>query len=583
MKRKSIKRIAALLAMVMTVSTVLTGCGSNEEASSNAAQSGTEADANSNAGTDAEAPAEKTGSISVMVYDRGNMPTEEGTLNDNRWTTWIRENAPVAEIEFVTIPKAEAPETMQMLFAAGEAPDVLPNYEPFLPFVVNGMVMEISDDMLAKMPNYSMLLEKYPMMRKSGSVDGQLMYFTKFSNIMPNHTVVIRKDWLDNLGLSLPTTPEEFYDVIYAFTYDDPDGNGQDDTWGINMTTDAQRVLSHMYGFPNPQKYALDSNGELYYAWDRIEAWLGFCKQIVDNKCVNPDFLTMKGDDDQADFLSGKIGIYISGRFTNASRLNLFTSFKEAYPDATLDTFALPATEFGQYTAYANGGASTVGFLNSECEDVDAALAYVDWLYSAETSEYLFYGEDGVYNKKDEYGTYAIVDAEKNAKEFDWASDYNIIKNELLDGGETEISQHANDWYNSYLTSDDPILQEFGVLYYKMFEIANDVNTPDPRKWLNDGLPALPDSLELIRSTADTEVNDTLKAAINDSSMSVEDAMAKAKAAWIDAGGEQVDEYYKEYYKTAGENALLMDDFTNAKSAPELTPAAKEVYDSLVK
>lgn len=580
MKKKSIKKIASLLALAMTMTTVLAGCGgdSANAPASEAQPSVAETPADNTAESEvAEAPVEKKGSITVMTYDRGNMPTSEGTLNDNRWTTWIRENAPVAEIEFVAIAKADAPQTMNSLFASGEAPDLLPNYESLLQFNQNGVCMEITDEMLDKMPNYKALLEKYPMMVKSASVGGKMVYFTKFSNILPNHTVVIRTDWLNAIGKELPTTPEELYDIIYAFTYEDPDGNGKNDTWGINMTTDAQRVLAHMYGFGNPAKYYMDDNGELVYCWDRIESWLEYVKKIVDNKCVNPDFATMKGDDDQADFLSGKIGVYISGRFTNASRLNLFRSFKEAWPDCVLDTFALPATQYGQFTAYANGGASNVGFINADIDDetLDAVLAYADWLYDPATSEYLFYGPDGEYNKIDENGTYAIVDSEKNAVEFDWATDYHIMKNELLDGRDEPISQHANDWYNSYLTSEDPILHEFGDLYYKMCEITNDPATPDPRKWLNDGLPELPTDLALISSTADTEVNNILKAAVGDATISAADAVANAKAAWYDAGGQQVDDFYNNYYKEAGDSALLMDDFTNAKSAPEMTDAAK--------
>ena len=79
----------------------------------------------------------------------------------------------------------------------------------------------------------------------------------KLANVLPNHAIVIRKDWLDNLGLEVPTTPEELLAVAEAFTYDDPDGNGVDDTYAINITSDAQRWLSHMWGFPNPEKYAM--------------------------------------------------------------------------------------------------------------------------------------------------------------------------------------------------------------------------------------------------------------------------------------------------------------------------------------
>lgn len=582
--KRTIRMLALLLVLAMSFS-VIAGCSNSSSDNKSQATNAPSTNTNTQPG-DASEPSQPSepegdgkvkGSITVMTYDRGNMPTSEGTLNDNRWTTWIRENAPVEEINWIAIPKAEAPETMSAQFAGGTAPDLLPNYESLLPFAQNGMCMEITDEMLAKMPNYSAMLEAYPMMEKSSSVDGKRLFFCKFSNILPNHTVVIRQDWLDNLGLDLPETPEDLYNIIYAFTYSDPDGNGVNDTWGINMTTDAQRVLAHMFGFGNPCKYDFDENGELYYVWDRIESWLGFVKQIVDNKCVNPDFVTMKGDDDQADFLSGKIGIYCSGRFCNASRLTLFRNFKTNFPDATLNTFALPETQYGKFTGYLNGGSSNVGFINADLdpEKLDAVLAFSDWLYDPEVSEYLFYGADGDYYKKDEYGTYAIVNQEKMDTEFTYASDYSIMKNELLYGSEENIDVHANDWYNQYLTSDDPILWEFGDLYYKMCVIANEPGVNDPRKWLNDGLPQLDTALSLI-NTADTEVNNILKAAISNSSITAAQAVQDAKDAWYNAGGQQVDDYYKEYYKTAGDSALLASDFTNAKSMPVMTEAAKK-------
>ena len=42
-----------------------------------------------------------------------------------------------------------------------------------------------------------------------------------------------RKDWLDALGMELPSTPNELYEVLYAFTKYDPDGNGVGDSVGL--------------------------------------------------------------------------------------------------------------------------------------------------------------------------------------------------------------------------------------------------------------------------------------------------------------------------------------------------------------
>lgn len=43
-----------------------------------------------------------------------------------------------------------------------------------------------------------------------------------------------RKSWLDALDLQAPATLEELYEVSRAFAYDDPNGNGENDEYGMN-------------------------------------------------------------------------------------------------------------------------------------------------------------------------------------------------------------------------------------------------------------------------------------------------------------------------------------------------------------
>ncbi|MBT3273080.1 MAG: extracellular solute-binding protein, partial [Spirochaetales bacterium] len=67
----------------------------------------------------------------------------------------------------------------------------------------------------------------------------------------------IRKDWLDNLGLDMPETMDEFYTVIKAFTEDDPDGNGKDDT--IGMTSAGVWMMADLFGaFGVPANHVMD-------------------------------------------------------------------------------------------------------------------------------------------------------------------------------------------------------------------------------------------------------------------------------------------------------------------------------------
>ncbi len=43
----------------------------------------------------------------------------------------------------------------------------------------------------------------------------------------------IRQDWLDKFGLEIPQTMDELLTVIDKFTNEDPDGDGENNTYGI--------------------------------------------------------------------------------------------------------------------------------------------------------------------------------------------------------------------------------------------------------------------------------------------------------------------------------------------------------------
>ena len=46
-----------------------------------------------------------------------------------------------------------------------------------------------------------------------------------------------RTDWAEAVGITeAPKSVEDVYNMLYKFTYDDPDGNGKDDTYGLEMT-----------------------------------------------------------------------------------------------------------------------------------------------------------------------------------------------------------------------------------------------------------------------------------------------------------------------------------------------------------
>lgn len=77
----------------------------------------------------------------------------------------------------------------------------------------------------------------------------------------------LRKDWLDNLNLSVPTDWDSFYAVMTAFANQDPDGNNQKDTYGLSTALTSghyDRILFNSLG-AYPYMWYEDDMGNLVY------------------------------------------------------------------------------------------------------------------------------------------------------------------------------------------------------------------------------------------------------------------------------------------------------------------------------
>src|SRR5262249_10280317 len=63
--------------------------------------------------------------------------------------------------------------------------------------------------------------------------DGQMYGFPDPGTLPHIDGLVVRQDWLDKLNLKAPTNLDEFMTVAKAFTFNDPDGHGKADTYGL--------------------------------------------------------------------------------------------------------------------------------------------------------------------------------------------------------------------------------------------------------------------------------------------------------------------------------------------------------------
>ena len=133
------------------------------------------------------------------------------------------------------------------------------------------------------MPNYKKLLEENPQVAKTLMDDeGRYLYFTPINPLVTDLEkasvtwwgLMMRKDWLENVGMEAPTTIDEWYDVLTAFKEGDPNGNGEQDeipfdagSGGLLLFMPAFGITNGWYVNPETGKVGYGQYSEEYKAY----------------------------------------------------------------------------------------------------------------------------------------------------------------------------------------------------------------------------------------------------------------------------------------------------------------------------
>ncbi|MFB9278209.1 extracellular solute-binding protein [Cohnella cellulosilytica] len=564
MKRKPHKTLAVCLALLFIASTLLAACSDKKEDKNGQTPASGSPGSSASAGSSPSAatPEEKP-EITVSVYDRNNVPEGEGTITDNRWTKWINENAPV-KVKFVPIPRNSSQDKFNVLFASGEAPDLIFEYSnPFMKtLAMMGQLMEIDDIIAESSTAYKEALASDPNLQKLTNVNGKTYFLGRNVGYATNHYLMIRKDWLDKLGLPMPTTTEQYLQVAAAFANQDPDDNGKKDTFGTTFfdvdyffglgqsTNAAEKDLSVTSYFLTPDDQYLRS-------WDQPAAAVQFKKDLYDSGAVDPDIFADKdGSKARQDWVNGKLGIYGAGGLETSGALNTYADFMANNPEAEVAILTLPESEFGKFSPA--GGVPNLqvaAAINATAKNPEAVMKYVDWLMSDEVVRTLKYGIEGEHYERVSGNECPVpIDAEKNNQELNWNADLQMLSPIGLMGDcvmfskTLDMSKPTDKAYSdlvdqgraAYITADRP-------------------NTP--AVFLPVGLP---DDLGVINSTAITTIaNLYSKAIVSGSKYTADQALADAKAAWEKAGGGKVDEFFAKAYADNKANVIYTKDYYN--------------------
>lgn len=215
---------------------------------------------------------------------------------------------------------------LDMKLAQGAIPDLFRIRQPqdLLKYQQQGVLAEIPVDMLnTYAPNLMRIIrENASAYENAGMIDGTYYGIPVINPTNIYRTpVVFRQDWLDKLGLPVPQTLADFEKVIYAFTNDDPDGNGIKDTYGLS--SEGMNVVFGAFGqivFADQLYFSIKDGEQVIGALQpEMKEALQYLRKWYQDGVIDPEFITgeNKGGYKHLShaFINGRIGMTSMGNY----------------------------------------------------------------------------------------------------------------------------------------------------------------------------------------------------------------------------------------------------------------------------
>lgn len=384
------------------------------------------------------APTDNSAAVTTTVEDEWTWPLSE-KKELNIWIAWQNdylenpselkavqkmEELTNVHVNWTVVNGTEAAEKFSLMISSGEYPDIIRGAEAYysgglVKMVNDGVSIDLTDSVEKYMPNYTALrnssekLKKdtvtddgktvaiYTIASKTGEVSGERIW----------GGLGIRQDWLDETGLAMPETIDDWHNVLTAIKANHPEceaplmiGSTGVDAFGSFIS--AFGVLKEFCNVNGTVKYGPAEDGYKQY--------VSTLRQWYSEGLIDPNFMS-----NDASFLASA-DIFGTGKATAGNTLWGFTADtwkKMGYN--TDENFWISAAP---YPVMNDGDTPEAGFATSElvkettvitssCKDVELAMRFLDFNFTKEAMMINGLGIEGETYKDNGDGTYSLTDS----------------------------------------------------------------------------------------------------------------------------------------------------------------------------
>lgn len=308
------KKLAATAMAALMASSVLAGCGDSASEATKAeteANNATEANGATDAGSDDSTNSGEKPTITMVAIDHsGNALNNEnsdkvieqyeeytGIHVDFQWES----NSTYSE-RFSTILMDK--ENMPMILTSADS--------TVTSTVVEAARRDAFWDLTEFLDDYPNLSQMTQEVKDGLTVDNKLIGLPR-QRAVGRYGLSYRVDWAEKVGITeAPETIDEVYDMIYKFAKEDPDGNGQEDTYGMELCkyTGPFDIIQTWFGVGNQW---VEQDGQLvpvHQTEEYMEA-INWLRKLVEEGLVRKDFAAVDSSTWGDGIKKGEAGVFV--------------------------------------------------------------------------------------------------------------------------------------------------------------------------------------------------------------------------------------------------------------------------------
>lgn len=392
------KRVKVLLIIVLAMVMVLSACGGSNNGQSTGGTAGTPSQTESGTGGEKSEPDEEP-PVEIRVMTHFFSPTPPSEENPVKKEI---EKATNSKLKIEWVSSNNYGDKFNVTLASGDIPDLILVGDPFNPVFRNAAQQGAFWDVSPYIKDYPNLSAKIADVAwELTKINGGNFGVPRPRPSEGDTFLIIRKDWLDNVGMEPPTTSEELYEVMKAFVEQDPDGNNANDTVAFagQVNQSDMGVMGNLIGmFTGTTGDWKLVDGQLVSTTLLAETrdGLEYLARAYNDQLIPVDFASLKLTQVKDMFKAGKAGIINE---KSGAMQEYYDSLVQLNPDFEF-TNLLPLTDINGYNPKGPGFAGLNAIPKSVPEEkMKQILAVLDKWSDDDVFKLHQQGIEGVHHK----------------------------------------------------------------------------------------------------------------------------------------------------------------------------------------